>query len=189
MDEAPSSYTNAKRARADHQAMWLSYAAVEANIKQTEHKAAELVRALATLTEGDPECIVARSFQAEIDQTNALHRAQVKRRALRSACNSARRLTEDTIGDILTNARDVKEGIDNATQSDKRRRLERLGAQILVKGSHFTINCLLGEWEREIPNALAFPCLSRRVREDSLLESSPSLLSAGNRENRSTWEP
>ncbi len=54
---------------------------VEANIQQTERKAAVLARTLASLQDTDPDGVVAKSLQVDVEQTNALYREQVKPRA------------------------------------------------------------------------------------------------------------
>jgi len=124
--------------------------AVEANIAETERKAAVLGRTLATLAETDPEGVVAKSMQPEVDRTNALHRGQVKRRDEITAQLGKRHLTDDAIAEIMQYARDVREGIQNADLHAKWRMLERLDVQVTIKEGRYYLKCVLGETEGEI---------------------------------------
>ncbi len=128
--------------------------AAKANIQQTERKAAGLARTLASLQATDPDGVVTKSMQVDIDQTNALHREQVKRRAELQAKLSTRRLADEAIAEIMQYARDVQQGIQNADDDAKRRMLEALGVKVKVKDGHYKITCVLGETEgtvRKIP--------------------------------------
>ena len=139
--------------------------ALEANIAQTERRAAELANVLTMLA--DKDGIVAKSVQMQIDQTNALHREQTERRAALQAELEARRLTDAAIGDILTYARDVREGIDSVTFNDKRRTLEILKVEITVKGERFNLKSLLGVWDGELLNALSSPAPASTIHAGS----------------------
>ncbi len=128
--------------------------AIEASIQQTERKASGLARTLVSLLDTDPDGVVTKSMQVDVDQTNALHREQVKRCAELQAKLSTRRLADEAIAEIMHYARDVQQGIQNADDDAKRRMLEALGVKVKVKDGHYKITCVLGETEgkvRKIP--------------------------------------
>jgi hypothetical protein len=54
-------------------------------------------------------------------------------------------------------ARDVKDGIENATFEDKRRHLETMDMHITVRDVHYSAKCILGEWADKIrpPDSVA----------------------------------
>jgi site-specific DNA recombinase len=128
----------------------LELEAIEANIVHTERKAMGLARTLGTLTDTDPDGVVAKSMQSEVDQTNTLYKDQVKRRAELQAELGAQRLTDDAIAEILQYARDVRDGIANANFDAKRRMLESLDVKVTVKDGRYYVKCVLGETEGEI---------------------------------------
>ncbi len=128
----------------------LELEAIEANIAHTERKAAGLARTLATLADTDPDTVVVKSMQVEVDQTNALYKDQIKRRAELQAELGAQRLTDDAIAEILQYARDVREGIANANYEAKRRMLESLDVKVTVKNGRYYVKCALGKTEGEI---------------------------------------
>lgn len=124
--------------------------AVEVNIQQTESKAAGLVRTMAILAQTDPDGVVAKSMQVEIEQTNALHRAQLKRRGELQAELGTQRLTDSAIAEIMQYARDVRAGIANADFATKRRMLESLYVKVTAKEGRYLIKCVLGKAEGTI---------------------------------------
>ena len=124
--------------------------AIEANIAQTERKAAALGRTLAVLAETDPDGVVTKSMQFQVDQTNALHRDQVKRRDEINAELGKRHLTDDAIAEIMQYARDVREGVQNADLYAKWRMLEQLDVLVTIKGGRYYLKCVLGETEGAI---------------------------------------
>ncbi len=145
--------------------------AIEANIAQTERKAAGLARTLAVLAETDPDGIVTQSMQADVDQTNALHRDQLKRRAELLDDLSSRTFTEEAIGDILQYASDIDEGCTSKDDATRRKLLEILGVTVIIKGNHFYAKCLLGEWSAEILSLPACCDLSSRAGESQISQT------------------
>jgi hypothetical protein len=102
--------------------------ATELNIKHAEKEADEIAAVLPR-ARGK----VKESVELRMDEVNARYDALVKHRAELQADLSARRLTDEAIGDTMTYARDVREGIERAEQGDKRRVLESLDVGLTVE--------------------------------------------------------
>ncbi len=138
--------------------------AIESNIAHTEKQAAELARALRRT---DPDGIVGKSLQADIDKTNALYREQLKRRDDLIAELSSRTLTDEAIGSIIQFARDVRRGIESAEFADRQFAVERLNVQVKVENGRYNASCVLGEWSGEVLRKGEIIAASNRRRSKS----------------------
>lgn len=61
-----------------------------------------------------------------------------------------RHLTDNAVEDVLSYAEMVRDGIEHATQADKRRLLEVLGMSINIKHGRYNVQCVLGEWSGKV---------------------------------------
>lgn len=119
--------------------------AVEVNIHHAERDADEIAAALP-----GAKGRVKESLELRMDEVNARYDALMTRRAELHAELGERHLTDKAVEDVLSYAEMVRDGIEYATEADKRRLLEVLGMRINIKHGHYYVQCLLGEWNGKV---------------------------------------
>gem|GEM_PF-421398 len=125
--------------------------AVDATIANTEKQAADLARALRQIDPDQSEDnIVAKNLRQDVKRTNAQYKEQVKRRDELLTELRAQILTDETIGNMMQYADDVRAGIEEADFAKKRYLLERLKVGVIVKDGHYFARCILGTWEGDV---------------------------------------
>ena len=139
---------------------------IEGMLADAERDAAEIGRAL-RIAQGAVE----QSLKRDMDEVNARCDRLTRRRAELQAELAARRLTDEAVGEILAYARDVREGIDNATFDDERRTLELLLVHVWIDGKRFHLKSLLGDWDGEMPSSRSCRGPASTVDAGYLLES------------------
>jgi sugar-specific transcriptional regulator TrmB len=116
------------------------------NLQHAEREAQEVADALPG-TKGK----VRELLNARAERVNAGIESLNKRKSELEAELQKQVLTDAAIENILTYARDVREGIEHAEPSDHRRVLEWLGVSVDVKDGCYKAHCVLGGWEEAIP--------------------------------------
>jgi site-specific DNA recombinase len=112
--------------------------AIEDFIAQADREADEIALAMR-----QAKGRVAESLQRQQDDLNARLEGYHKRRGELVAELGARRLTDDAIQDIMTFARDVRIGIDEADFETKRRVIELLDVQVSADDDKVQVSCVI----------------------------------------------
>ncbi len=119
--------------------------AIEGMIKKAEDDAAEIGQALKK-----SKGIVAGSLERDMQAVNDRYDALIERRdLLRGSINNIQ-LTDSAIQAVIDYAKDIKRGIENATDEMKRRNLEMFQVKVKIDNGHFYITSLIGSWDGEI---------------------------------------
>jgi site-specific DNA recombinase len=114
-------------------------------IESTEQEAVEIGQALRRV-----EGIVAKLIEPNMQEVNKRYEALCNRRDILRGELSEIRLTDDTIRNAIIFAQDINAGIQNADFETKRKNLDLLQVKVTIKGKHFFVKSLLGEWDGEI---------------------------------------
>ncbi len=114
-------------------------------IESTKQEAVEIGQALRRA-----EGIVAKLIESNMQEVNKRYETLCNRRDILQGELSEITLTDDTIRDAIKFAQDINAGIQNADFETKRQNLDLLQVKVTIKGKHFFVKSLLGEWDGEI---------------------------------------
>lgn len=153
LDDLDGLWDKLKKAQAEeleqHEPIREELDAVLVNLGHASGEAVQIADTLPHMTGA-----VRKAMEEKAKEVNARCEAlEARTKELENALTS-RRLTDEAIGDIFTYARDAKEGIAHATESDKRRYLETLCVKVkmvsIAEKACYHVLCLLGEWDGEL---------------------------------------
>ena len=112
--------------------------AVENFIRQAEAEIDEIAVALRKASGR-----VGESLKKQMDDANARYDSYITRRAEIQKELGARKLTDDTLKDIVDYAKDVRLGIDKADFATKQKILESLDVRVKVDGDKAQVSCVI----------------------------------------------
>jgi site-specific DNA recombinase len=137
--------------------------AVNAMIAETERDASEIARELVRQSGA-----VKRALELEAETVNSRHEKLITRQGQLQVEISQQQITDTAIRDTVSFAADMRQGLDHATFSVKRRLLETLDLQVTVSEGQFWVESSIGKWSGEIRT------LPKAWEKDAIADDSPT---------------
>lgn len=109
-------------------------------VKETERESFEVSDALRRAPRGG---IIERNLLADADRVERLYQEQIAKRDELQAVMNKRNFSQERIEAALRFAEDVKIGIANASDQDKRQWFQFLEVSVVIKDGNATITCIL----------------------------------------------